>query len=135
MGSIEENRYRYSIDTLAKVSIISILVSILRYPSENPHHKLHIHKLGTYFDIFYHSDFEFFRFLRHLPHFCPISGYSTLDFFLAFWVTIWTTISNINTKIRYRYSTILKGIDTVSMVSILFPTTTTNQKQKVCEAR
>ncbi len=36
MGSIDENWYRYSIDTFAKVSI-------LRYPSENPHHELHIH--------------------------------------------------------------------------------------------
>ncbi len=44
MGSIEENRYRYRIDSLAKVSI-------LRYPSENPHHELHIHKLVTYFDF------------------------------------------------------------------------------------
>ncbi len=35
MGNIEENRYRYNIDTLAKVSI-------LRYPSKNPHYELHI---------------------------------------------------------------------------------------------
>ncbi len=57
MGSIDKNRHRYSIDTLAKVSI----VSILRYPPENPHHELHIHKLVTYFDIFQLLDFEFFQ--------------------------------------------------------------------------
>ncbi len=58
MGSIDKNRYRYSIDTLAKVSI---LVSILRFPPENPHHELHIHKLVTYFDVFQLSDIEFFQ--------------------------------------------------------------------------
>ncbi len=57
MGNINENRYRYSISTLAKVSI----VSILRYPSKNPHHELHTHKLVTYFNVFQLSDFEFFQ--------------------------------------------------------------------------
>ncbi len=101
MGSIEENRYQYIIDTLANVSIVSIrvsiLVSILRYPSENPYHKLHIHKLVTYFEVFRLSDLEFFRFLQHLSHFCPISGYFVLDFFLAFLFTISLTIPSIDT--------------------------------------
>ncbi len=100
MGSIKENRCRYSIDTLAKVSI---LVSILRYPSENPHHELHIHKLVAYFEVFRLSDFEFFRFLRHLLRFCPISSYTILDFFFG----IFGHYFSDNT-------TIPKGIDTIS---------------------
>ncbi len=67
MGSIEENWYRYSIDTFAKLS----LVSILRYTFENPHHKLHIRKFVTYFDIFQLSDFEFFR------NFCVSSTFAS----------------------------------------------------------
>ncbi len=76
IGSIEENRYRYSFDALAKVSI-------LRYPSENPHHELHIYKLVTYLGVFRLSDFEFFGFLRHLPHFCLFLVISILEIF--FW--------------------------------------------------
>ncbi len=90
---------KYSIDTSAKVSI-------LRYPSENPHHELHIHKLVMYFDF---QNFEFFRFLQHLPRFPVIF---ILDFFLPFLVTIPATIPS-------RYSTIPKGI----AVSILFHNT------------
>ncbi len=63
MGSIEENRYGYSIDTLAKVSI----VSILRYPTENPHHELHIHKSVTYFDFHTSNFLGFFDI-------CPVSA-------------------------------------------------------------
>ncbi len=64
MGSIGENRYWYSTDTLATVSIVSILVA-LEYPSKNLHHELHIHKLVTYFD---------FRTSNYLGFFniCPI---------------------------------------------------------------
>ncbi len=40
-----------SIDTLAKVSIVLILVSILGYLSENHYHELYIHKLVIYFDF------------------------------------------------------------------------------------
>ncbi len=107
MGSIEENRYRCSIDTLVKVSI----VSILGYPSKNPHHELHIHKLVKYFEVFRLSDFEFFRFLRHLPHFWvfPLK---------IFFYGSFNHYSIDNTK--YQYSTIPKGIDTLSIVSILF---------------
>ncbi len=78
MGSIDENRYRYSIDTLAKVSI-------LRYLSKNPHCEHHIHKLVTYFDVFQLADFEFFEifvFLTFAP-FYSVSGYFIVDFF--FW--------------------------------------------------
>ncbi len=57
MGSINENWYRYSINTFAKVAI----VSILKYASKNPHQKLHIRKFVTYFDVFQLSDFEFFQ--------------------------------------------------------------------------
>ncbi len=77
MGSIVENRYRYSIDTLAKVS----LVSILRYPSKNPHYELYIHKLVMYFD------FQTLNFL----------DISILDLFFAFLVTIPVTIPSIDT--------------------------------------
>ncbi len=90
MGSIEENKYRYSIDTLAKVSI----VSILRYPSKNPHQKLHIHKLVTYFD-FRTSNFLGFFAIAQFPgyfHFRLL-----LFFFLAFLVTIPVTIPSIDT--------------------------------------
>ncbi len=62
MGSIVENRYRYSLDTWAKVSI----VLILRYPSENPHHELYIHKFVMYFD------FRTANFLDSI-NICPIS--------------------------------------------------------------
>ncbi len=81
MGSIDENVYRYNIDTLAKVSI----VSILRYPSKNPHHKLHIHKfiISTYFNFWTSNFFKIFRFFWHFPRFCSVSGYFILDFF--FW--------------------------------------------------
>ncbi len=96
MGSIEENWYRYNIDTFAKV----LIVSILRYPSENPHHKLHIRKFVTYFDVFQLSDFEFF--LKFLGFFdiCPVSApfwVISLNFFLAFLVTISVTIPSIDT--------------------------------------
>ncbi len=90
MGIIEENRYRYSIDTLAKVSI----VSILRYRFENPYHELHIHKLVTYFDIFRLSDYEFFRFLRHLPRFWLFP-------FQKIFFGIFGHYSSDNTKYRY----------------------------------
>ncbi len=76
MGNIEENRYRYSTVTLAKVSIVSILVSILRYPSENPHYKLHIHKLVMYFDFPTSNFLGFFDI-------CPISRFFSIsDFYL-----------------------------------------------------
>ncbi len=97
MGSIEESRYRYSIDTLAKVSIVLILVSIPKYPSENPHHELHIHKLVTYFD-FQTSFFEFFRFLRHLPYFCP---FLVISFYFFWGGGIFGHYSSDNTKYRY----------------------------------
>ncbi len=95
MGSIDKNRYQYSINTLAKVSI----VSILRYLSENPHHELHIHKLVTYFNVFQLADFEFFEIFVfwHLPRFYSVFGYFILDFFLAFFVTIPVTIPSIDT--------------------------------------
>ncbi len=67
MGSIEENRYRYGIDTLTKVSKVSILVSILRYPFKNPHHELHIHKLVTYFDFRTSNFLGFFDICPFLP--------------------------------------------------------------------
>ncbi len=93
MGSIEENGYRYSIDTLAKVSI----VPILWYPSENPHHKFHIHNLVTYFDIFQLSDFKFFWFLRNLPCFYPSLVISISDFLFC----IFGHYSSNNTKYQY----------------------------------
>ncbi len=77
MGSIKENRYRYSIDILVKVLT-------LRYPSENHHHELHIHKLVAYFDVFRLSNYEFFRFRLHLPRFCQFSVIS-LNCFWHFW--------------------------------------------------
>ncbi len=93
-------------------------VSILRYPSENNHHELHIHMLVTYFDVFQLSDFEFFRFLRHLPHF-PV--FSILDFFFC----IFGHYSSDNTKYGYLYNvSILNdtkryryGIDSMDTIS------------------
>ncbi len=55
MGSIEENRYQYSINTQ---------IPFQKSPSRTSHPQI-IH-------IFQLSDFEFFRFLQHLP---PIQGY------------------------------------------------------------
>ncbi len=52
MGSIKENRYWY--DTLATVSIF-------RYPSKNPNHEFHIHKLVTYFDFWTSDCLGFFN--------------------------------------------------------------------------
>ncbi len=72
------------------IDIVSILISILRYPSENSHHELHIHKLVTYFDFQTSNFFGFFDI-------CPIFGYFILDFFLAFLVTIPVTIPSIGT--------------------------------------
>ncbi len=116
MGSIDENRYRYSIDTLAKVS-----VSILRYLSENPHHELHIHKLVTYFDVFQLADVEFFWIFCFFD-ICPVSTPSpVISFYISSFFGIFCHYSIDNTK---WYSTIPKGIDTVSIVSILFRTTT-----------
>ncbi len=54
MGSIVENRFRYSIDTLAKISI-------LRYLSKNPYHELYIHKLVMYFDFRASNFLDFFN--------------------------------------------------------------------------
>ncbi len=108
------------------------IVAILRYPSKNPHHELHIHIFVTYFDVFQLSDFKFFRnfgFFRHLPVSAPFWVISLKFFFLAFLVTIPMTIPSINTEIKYRYSTIPKGIDTVSIVSILFRTTSCTSKE------
>ncbi len=94
MGSIEENRYRYSVDTLAKVLIVSILVSVFRYPSENPHYELHIHKLVTYFDF---RTSNFLGFFAICP-ICAVSGYFQIRFFFfAFLVTIPVTIPSIDT--------------------------------------
>ncbi len=61
-------------------SIVEKKVSILRYPSENPHHELYIYKLVMY--LFQLLDVEFFRILSHLPRFLVIS---ILDFFFFFW--------------------------------------------------
>ncbi len=52
-----------------------------------------------------------------MPHFCTVSSYFILDFFFD----VFGHYSSHN--IRYRCSTIPKGIDTVSIVSILFCTT------------
>ncbi len=99
MGSIDENWYRYSM-------IVSILVSILRYPSKNPHHELHIHKFVTYFHVFQLSTsnfFEIFGFFRHLPGFAPFWVIS-LNFFLGhFWSLF---------QWQYRVSIPEWGIDT-----------------------
>ncbi len=76
MGSNEENRYQYSIDTLAKVAI----VSILRYSSENPHHELHIQKLVRCFD------FRTLTFLR-FSTFAPFPSYFHFRFLLLFFFT------------------------------------------------
>ncbi len=123
MGCIDENRYRYSIDTLAKLSIVSILLAILRYLSKNPHHELHIHKLVTYFNVFQLADFEFFWnfcFFWHLPHFYSVSDYFILDFFFGIFChyssdntkyRYLNKVSILNDTKRYRYSTILKVID------------------------
>ncbi len=72
------------------------IVSILKYPSENPHHELHIHKLITY------SDFQTSNFLGFFT-FCPFLVISILDFFffLAFLVTIPVTIPSIDTCSRH----------------------------------
>ncbi len=125
MGSIEENGYRYSIDTFAKVSIVSILVSILRYPSKNPHHKLHIQKFVTYFDIFQLLGIELFQnfwvfstfapFLLHFGyflqilffwgHFCHYSSDNTKHRCL-------NKVSILNDTKRYRYT--IDSIDTIS---------------------
>ncbi len=90
MGSIEENRYRYSIDTLAKISIVSILI----YPSENPHHELPIHKLVTYFDFRTSNFLGFFE----IPVSAPFPGYFHFRFFFfAFLVAIPVTIPSSDT--------------------------------------
>ncbi len=100
-----------------------ILVSILRYPFENPHHELHIHKFATYFDIFQLLGFEFFQNFWVSSTFAPfwVISFKFCFFGGAFLVTIPVTIQSIDTKIRYRHSMIPKGIHTVS---ILFRTTT-----------
>ncbi len=121
MGSIDENRYRYSIDTLAKVSIVSILVSILRYLSKNPHYKLHIHKLVTYFDLRTSNFFEIFVFLTFAPFLLRLR----LFHFRFFFFGIFCHYSSDNTKYRYlskvsilndtkRYRYSIDSIDTIS---------------------
>ncbi len=113
MGSIEENRYQYSIDTLAQVS----RVSILRYPSKNPHHKLCI-QISHRFRL---SDFEFFKFLQYLPRFPVISILDFNFFFLALFghyssdKTIYrylNKLSILNDIKSYRYS-----IDNIDIIS------------------
>ncbi len=106
MGSITENRYRYSIDTQ---------ISFLKSPSQTSHPQVS--------HVFWLSDFELFA---------PFPGYFHFRFFFggggAFLVTIPVTIPSINAQIRYWYSTIPKGIDTVSIVLILFRTIITNDR-------
>ncbi len=83
MGSMKENRYQCQ------------YLSILRYPSENPHHKLHIiHKLVTYFDFLTSN---FLDFLDICPISAPFLVISILDFFFA----IFGHYSSNNTKYRY----------------------------------
>ncbi len=53
-------RLMMDVSTKIGIDIVSILVSILRYLSKNPHQELHIHKLVTYFDVFQLADFGFF---------------------------------------------------------------------------
>ncbi len=68
MGNIEENRYQYSIDTQ---------ISFQKSPSRTSHPQInHVFRL---------SDFEFFRFIQHLPRFPVIY---ILDFFCHFWSLI-----------------------------------------------
>ncbi len=119
MGSSEENRYLYSIDTN-----IDTQISFRKFPSRTLHPQIsHVFQL---------SDLEFFRFLQHLPHFPVISilDFYLFIYFLAFLVTVPVTIPCITTYIRYRYSTILKGIDTVSIVPILFCTIMSHTQEK-----
>ncbi len=74
------------------------MVSILGYPSENPHHELHIHKLVTHFDF---RTSNFLGFFRHLPHFLVIS---ILDFYLFccfFFFGIFGHYISDNTKYQY----------------------------------
>ncbi len=97
---------------------VSILVSILRYPSKNPHHELHFHKLITNFDVFRLSDFEFFRFLRLLTRF---RLFHFRFFFWHFWSLFqWQYQVSIP---KYGITTIPEGIETISIVWILFHTT------------
>ncbi len=88
MRSTEKNRYRYSIDTS-----INTQISFKKSPSRTSHPQVG--------HVFQFSDFEFFRFLRHLLYFPVIS----IKFFcFAFLVTI-----------QWQYQ--------VSIVLILFRTT------------
>ncbi len=75
VGSIEENRYRHSVDTSAKVSILT-------YHSKSPYHELYMYKLVTYFD-FWTSNF--------LGSFdiCPFLVISILDYYYIFFLHFW----------------------------------------------
>ncbi len=89
MESIEENRYRYfgkSIDSIN--NSIDTRIFFRKSPSWNSHPQIsHLFRL---------SDFEFFGFLQHSPHF-PVISILDFNFFLgggegAFLVTIPETI-------------------------------------------
>ncbi len=126
MGSIVKSWYRYSIDTLAKVSIVSIL---------NPHHELYIPKLVMYFD---------FRTLNFLDFFnlCPVPSYFHFRFFFF---CIFGHYSSDNTKYRYlnkvsilkdikRYRYSIDSINTIShhyneITKTFTKTRTKNQKK------
>ncbi len=128
-----ENRYRNTRDGKYRRKQVSIqykyfgksIDSIAPQISfRKSHHELHIQKLVTYFNVLQLSDlfFKIFRFLRHLPHFCTVSGYFVLDFFLF---GIFGHYSRDNTKYRYlnkvsipndtkRYRYSIHRIDTIS---------------------
>ncbi len=94
MGSIEENRYRYNIDTTQ--------ISFQTSPSQTSHLQIS--------QVFRLSDFEFFRFLQHFPRFPVIF---ILDFFAIFGNYFSDDTKYLN-KISVLNNT--KGIDPVSIL-------------------
>ncbi len=81
MGSIKENRYQYGIDTQ---------ISFWKSPSRTSQPQIS--------QIFRPSDFEFFRFLQHLP---PFTGYFHFKFLFFIFFGIFGHYSSDNTKYRY----------------------------------
>ncbi len=105
----------FSTDTLEKVS----LVSILKYPSENPHNDLYIPKLVMYFDSWMSN---FLDFINIFPIFWlfPFQIYFIFYFFGIFGqyscdntkYRYLIKVSILNNTKRYRYN--INSIDTVS---------------------
>ncbi len=112
MGSIVENRYRYSMDSID--TSIDTQIFFQKSPSRTLHPQIsHVFRL---------SDIKFFTFLKHLPRFLVIS---ILDSFYFIFFRIFSHYSNENTKYRYlnkvtivndtkRYRYSITNIDTIS---------------------